>query len=800
MLDFKGLSQILLGQSRSLLPAWLPGGKLVGSEYCCGDLTGTPGQSLKVNVNTGKWADFAAGDQGGDLISLYAAINGVDQKQAFIDLSKDNNFKQDYKPRDVTPKPEPVSPLIIPPKNTPMPNFKEYNYVWQYKTLDGLPWFYIARKDLKSGKKTITPHTWCGQTKQWIFKAWPKERPLYNLHEIKLRPTAPIMVVEGEKAADAAREFITSYVVVSWSGGSNAINKTDWSPLKGKSILLWPDQDLKLTKDKSELLPYAEQPGAKAMFKIAEKINDMAGEVKIINVKDSSKIDGFDAADTGFTEQSHFIEWAKPRASLYKPPALPSIEKPMIQETPPMPDGPPLDYYENQPPPPTTVNNLYVGEDAVPDKVPTALQAMQMEMGLMINGQGNAHANIANFHTVFTQHKLLKNKIWYDEFHNSIMTTFSQKKDIPVEWDDFLTIKLTRFMQQNLGIVRANKNSVYDAVFEYARDNVRNEPKEWINSLEWDGVDRIGQFFQTYYGTRDNEYYQHISKFFLISIVARLMKPGCQVDTMIMLEGKQGARKSTSLKALAGSRWFGETSTNPNNKDFFQELQGILLMEVAELDSFYKASKLTIKKILSTAEDRFRTPYDKHPQRHPRQCVFAGTTNDNQYLSDPTGARRFWPVEVGSIDIDGIRKDREQLFAEALHRYKKGELWWREDGIPGELEMQHSKREVDAWEEDISAFLEKRLYTWNGELYGPDCLEIPKERRNKLTASRINAVMKMLGWTRVRKNKRVHSGESVLVWIKPGLSEGNWEQIRVDQDVSPKMNYPAKYKNHAPIY
>ena len=161
----------------------------------------------------------------------------------------------------------------------------------------------------------------------------------------------------------------------------------------------------------------------------------------------------------------------------------------------------------------------------------------------------------------------------------------------------------------------------------------------------------------------------------LISAVARVFEPGCKVDTVLVLEGPQGIGKSTAVRILASDEWFADTSINLGDKDSFQALRGKWLYEFSELASFSRSEANRAKNFLSAQWDCFRESYGRRTKDGPRHCIICGTTNDSTYLNDTTGNRRYWPMPCTSIDLAALQRDREQLWAEAVARYHRGDKW-----------------------------------------------------------------------------------------------------------------------------
>jgi predicted P-loop ATPase len=185
----------------------------------------------------------------------------------------------------------------------------------------------------------------------------------------------------------------------------------------------------------------------------------------------------------------------------------------------------------------------------------------------------------------------------------------------------------------------------------------------------------------------------------MISAIARVMQPGCQVDHLLVLEGDQGTRKSTALRALVGDDWFRNSSIDLRSKDAAFTLRGCWVYEFDELDAFRGRDATRIKSFITLRVDSYRPPYGRNVVDAPRECAFVGSTNEERYLHDTTGNRRFWPVRCGAIDIPGLTAARAQLWAEAYARYASGELWYVDSpALSAQLAaVQEERREIDPW-------------------------------------------------------------------------------------------------------
>jgi predicted P-loop ATPase len=320
---------------------------------------------------------------------------------------------------------------------------------------------------------------------------------------------------------------------------------------------------------------------------------------------------------------------------------------------------------------------------------------------------------------------------------------------------------LQKWMQE-IGLPRIAKETVRDAANLCAADHSYHPVRDYLQSLAWDEKPRLDVWLTIRLGAEPTPYCQTVGRMFLISMVARILEPGCKADHMLVLEGPQGALKSSACAVLGGP-WFSDNLPEvTQGKDVAQHLRNKWLIEVSEMHAMNRAETAQLKAFISRTTERYRPTYGRLEVIEPRQCVFVGTTNRESYLRDETGGRRFWPVKCGTIDIEGLAEDRDQLFAEAVLLYLDGERWWPDRAFEIEHIMpeQAERYEADAWEENIREYLDTHARVTIGEV-AREALHIETPRIGTAEQRRIAAVLDNLGW---KRGKREYTGKRW--WVK----------------------------------
>ncbi|RFC67381.1 virulence-associated E family protein [Mesorhizobium denitrificans] len=360
--------------------------------------------------------------------------------------------------------------------------------------------------------------------------------------------------------------------------------------------------------------------------------------------------------------------------------------------------------------------------------------------------------NVATAIDIITRY--LPDHFKYDEMRGLVMLALPLEgertfKPRPIEDNDYVILQ--EAMQRG-GVHGKATATVRDAVGRVARLNRFHPIRDYLNGLpQWDGKNRLTTFYSRYFGAEDNEYTRGIGPLLPLTLVARVMEPGCKADYMVVLESEQGDGKSTMCRILAGDFFSDTMPKDLAHKDAMIHLKGKWLVEMAEMAPLRKADADVLKSFITAPIDIYRPIKAREEVHQPRQVVFIGTTNNAEYLRDPTGARRFWPVATGDLDPDGLREDRDQIFAEAVVRYKRGDKWWPDREFEARVikPEQDARYTADIWEEHITKFLADKNETKVVEIAQTVLGKSLKELGNSDTL-RVTGILTRLGFIRVR--------------------------------------------------
>jgi putative DNA primase/helicase len=377
-----------------------------------------------------------------------------------------------------------------------------------------------------------------------------------------------------------------------------------------------------------------------------------------------------------------------------------------------------------------------------------------------------------NIYRILTRHPYFEGRLRFDQWKDKA-EILEGKEWRDLRDSDYVPIqrKITSMYPQfrNVG-----KDMVVDAINDACRDNSYDSAVNFVRSVEWDKKDRLSTWLSQVYGVEQNDYHKAVGENFFKGMVKRIIQPGCKFDSVLILEGPQGCGKSTSLTLIAGD-WHLETTMKADRSDFFLQFKGKLIVEFSEGETLSRTETKQMKAIISTQVDTYRAPYGRLMQDIPRRCVFAMTTNNDEYLKDETGNRRFFPVEVVSnpVNLEWLNENRMQLFAEALYRVETMK----------ETVHEYPKDAADAirGEKMVKTGLEDIVLEWIGHPIGINgvamdlkndgvtttdvwvhALNGSKDRFSKYDEMRVAQTLRVMG---LEKRRTMVNGEQKMRWF-----------------------------------
>jgi predicted P-loop ATPase len=588
-----------------------------------------------------------------------------------------------------------------------MPN-RTNQGIWKYENKDGYRLFYIMRHERLDDdgilEKSYSQWSWDTTQKQWVGKAYPAPRPLYKLCDIYSRPEDKIMLCEGEKAVDAAQLLVGDRgLVTTWPGGAKAIHKVDWTPLAKRTVTIWPDAD---------------EAGIKCAQAIAEKLQNLGSIVNIIDVSDITER-GWDAADAlreGW-DYERLQDWATRRASPSK--AIVTVN----------------------------VNNGERGAN------PAQIERWTAN-GIMLNSRGLPIQNIRNVALAYTMAQSVLPELWFDTYYQAMMVDWHDNEGPRKFEDRDDRAILSIYQSDDVGFHSLGADTCASGVRYYADNHRRHLVLEDIKKFRWDGTPRIDTYFIDVAGAEDTEYNRAVSKNFWLAMLARIVWPGCQCDSMFILEGRQGLGK-TGLSKIIGGKGYVELGFNRLDKaNMAVIMRGKWLCELGELTQFKRADISELKSWITCTHDEIRRAYDRETTNLPRGGILVGTTNQDRYLSDTTGGRRFFPIKLTNIKWELAKATREQCFAEAYARITKDETWWH---FPEDASShQEDRRIVDEWEPAIASFIEDKREEGVTVRDVAAILNTPIEKLDRTAQLRICDCLRALQWeSKIKKLNKV---------------------------------------------
>jgi len=654
---------------------------------------------------------------------------------------------------------EPILPV---PSDAPPPPVAQIkrgkpSHTWTYRDAEGRVLGYVCRFEKSTGGKEVLPLTWCRHAEtgayEWRWISFPEPRPLYGLDRLAAKPDATVLVVEGEKCADAAQAELPELVVVSWPGGGKAVDKAGWPAFQGRKVMGWADCDAKRERlspadreagmiDLSKpLLAEDKQPGVVAMEKIAAHALVLGcrwWDVKI--PAPGEKPDGWDVADAiedGLTGTA-LADFLRANATERKP-------------------------------------DISLEESSTPSEAGAGKAGNggnhRVWIPELLYRNGDLANCLLNVYQILTHHPAWKGVLAFDEM--SLCTV--KRKPPPFsegrvgEWDAQDDSRAAMWLSREYGFTPSSV-LVTEVVEVLAKANAWHPVREWLRSLKWDGKKRLNGWLTNYLGVALSPYSARVSAWWLMGAIKRVLQPGAKFDYCLVLSGPQGKGKSTVFEVLGGD-WYGDTELDLQSKDAMSALRGKLIYEFPELGALARSEERRQKSFLSRRTDEYRPVYGRREIKAPRQVVFGGSTNEHEWNKDPTGGRRFWPVDClfDVIDIEGLRAVREQLFAEALTRVDAGERYWptadeqRQWFDEEQLRVEQQDSIVDA----IHDWVYARVVDFSAYDVAAECLKLDASKLTRDLQTRIGIALRKLGCTRVERRNGM-----IRYWYKPPARNG----------------------------
>jgi hypothetical protein len=669
----------------TLVPQWLPDGKRVGSEWVARNPTradNRPG-SFSINLQTGAWADFATGDEGGDLISLWAYLqHNNDNGAAARELADQQGITfettapavrdiRDAKPRVVMPA----------PADAGQPDFRHPTHgqpsaVWPYYDRAGKILLFVCRFDHADGRKDICPLSWCehpGKAARWTWRgpSGTDKRPIYGQDRLAALTDADVLVVEGEKAADAAQRLVgRDMAVIAWLGGTGAADRADLRPLMGRRVFLWPDFDRQADRD-GNLKPLHDQPGMKAMLTIAKGLAGIASTVMLVGYDHTADkfAAGWDLAD------AEAAGWKAANVRQFLELHAGDPFEIAGGRADPVAENLPENAKRHDDPIDEEIERLGLFK-ATPDPAnDNAARPLDVDLNPYgfphLSDKGQPQNTVENVAHLLAEYGITAG-------YNVI----SKEVEIDIPGRAFSQDNRAANAIATIGSLcarnRVPQSSLVDYINVIADANRRNPALEWIEAAPWDGVDRFGDLVETLDPADAGLAVVLVRRWMIGAAAAAACDKGVAMQGVLVLQGPQNSGKTTWFWTLAGGRDRGlmleGAQLNPADRDSVKTAISHWLVELGELDAtFRKADIAALKAFITRDRDELRLPYMRASSCFPRRTAFGATVNEGQYLRDDTGNRRYWTVKHGAGLVGMHTIDVQQVWAQALHLWRQGE-------------------------------------------------------------------------------------------------------------------------------
>lgn len=411
------------------------------------------------------------------------------------------------------------------------------------------------------------------------------------------------------------------------------------------------------------------------------------------------------------------------------------------------------------------------------EALPVEADAEPALPGFVRDNKGRIEATIDNVVKAVSTSRMTGWRVAHDQFRDDLMLA-PHGTDEWRPFQDHHYVDL-RIVLERAGFKPVGRELIRDAVGKVAAERQFDSAMLWLETLApgWDGVRRCGAFLPAYLGAEDTAYTRAVSRYIWSALAGRVLEPGVKADMMPILVGEQGARKTSAVEAMAPApEHFVSIKLDKPEEELARAMRGALVAEVGELRGLHNRDHDSIKDWLSRRTEKWVPKYREFATTYPRRLLFIATTNNRQFLTDPTGNRRYPPVDVQAGDVDAIERDRDQLWAEAAHMFKTGGVDWEEAERLAKS-VHHEYMIDDPWEEDIIAWLDAPAdfadddtrrgdepFTMGDVMKG--ALGLRTDMKSNGHDKRVGAILRKLGFT--RRKLRVHD-RPVWAWTRANV-------------------------------
>jgi len=345
--------------------------------------------------------------------------------------------------------------------------------------------------------------------------------------------------------------------------------------------------------------------------------------------------------------------------------------------------------------------------DDFEDLTPVVLEGEQVDLLLPSferDGKGRIEAVLGNVRSALLRPDVCGMDIRYDTFRDEIVYADVDSPDKWLAFKDHHAVEL-RLTLERLGFKPVGRELIRDVVDYISQMQPVDSAQVWLNGLKWDGVSRVEGFYERYFSAAPGPYTTAVSRYIWTAMAGRVMVPGVKADMVPILTGEQGQRKSSGIEAMAPFDTFREMNFHQNEDARARLMRGCLMVELGELSGLKTKAIEEIKAWTARRKEDWVPKYKEFSTTLLRRCAFQGTTNEGQFLDDPTGERRWLPVASGVVDVEGIARDRDQLWAEGRVLFEDGGVAWREAETLAKG-IHEDYRVTDTWEDAIEKWLE----------------------------------------------------------------------------------------------